>query len=366
MKRLVLAGGGHAHLSVLKALARRRPSGLETVMVTPSVWQHYSGMLPGWMAGHYALDEIRIDLTPLLRAAKVRLIEDRLLGMDADRHCVGLSDRSHLEYDLLSLDTGSETDVSWLEMAGDRLVPIKPLEGFMAAWPAVLAEAAQTHRFRLAVVGGGAGGVELALAARYALNACNPGAEVFLACPEDGLLASHAPSVRMRMQRVLQESGVTVLPYRAVGAEEGLLLSNGVILAVNRVIAATGPRPPGWLSLSRLELGDDGFVAVDAFHRSRSHRDVFAAGDICTRRDTAMARSGVHAVHAGPVLAGNILAAIEGGALRSYRPRQISLYLLSCGSRHAVASWGRIGLEGDWVWRWKDLIDRRFMRRFAS
>lgn len=365
MKRLVLAGGGHAHLSVLKALARHRPPGLEVVMVTPGAWQNYSGMLPGWMAGHYALDKIRINLTPLLHAANVRLIEDRLLGMDADRHCVGLSDRSHLEYDLLSLDTGSETDVSWLEVAGDRLLAIKPLDGFMAAWPKVPDEAGQTNNYRLAIVGGGAGGVELALAARYALNACSTGAEVWLVCPGDGLLASHAPAVRKRMTRILQESGVKIAPYRAVGAKEGLLLSNGEVLAVNRVIAATGPRPPGWLSLSRLGLGDDGFVAVDAFHRSLTHPDVFAAGDICTRADIAMARSGVHAVHAGPVLAGNLLATLFGGRLHAYQPRPYSLYLLSCGSRHAVASWGRLGLEGDWVWRWKDLIDRRFMRRFS-
>lgn len=365
MKRLVLAGGGHAHLSVLKALARRRPSGLEVVMVTPDAWQHYSGMLPGWMAGHYGLNDIRIDLRPLLRAANVRLIEDRLLGMDADRHCIGLSDRSHLEYDLLSLDTGAETDVSWLEMAGSRLLQVKPLDGFIAAWQEVLTEAGETEGFRLAIVGGGAGGVELALAARYALSGRCTGSEVLLVCPEDGLLAAHAPSASVRMRRILHESGVTILPHRAVGTEEGLLLPNGAILAVNRVIAATGPRPPGWLSLSRLGLGADGFVAVDAFHRSLTHPAVFAAGDICTRQDIAMARSGVHAVHAGPVLADNLLATLTGYRLRAYQPRRHSLYLLSCGSRHAVASWGRVVLEGDWVWRWKDLIDRHFMRRFS-
>lgn len=366
MKRLVLAGGGHAHLSTLRALARSKPADVEAVLITPSAQQSYSGMLPGWMAGHYTPEDIRLDLRPLLRAAGVRLIEDRVMGMDADRRCVGLSQHSHLDYDVLSLDTGAETNVSWLEVAGARLVPVKPLEEFIATWPRILAEAGQKEGYRLAVVGGGAAGVELALAASYVLHVNRARVDILLVCPEEGLLATHAPAVRRRMMRILEEAEVQMIPYRAVGAEAGLLLSDGSELAADRVIAATGVRPPAWLALSRLALGTDGFVAVDALHRSLSHANVFAAGDICTRPDTIMARAGVHAVHAGPVLTDNLLATLTGGRMRPYQPRRRSLYLLSCGAQHAVGSWGRLGFEGHWVWRWKDQIDRRFIRRFSQ
>jgi NADH dehydrogenase FAD-containing subunit len=87
---------------------------------------------------------------------------------------------------------------------------------------------------------------------------------------------------------------------------------------------------------------------------------------MCARRDTDMPRSGVHAVHAGPVLATNILAALNGGVMRRYRPHRRSLYLLACGPQYAVASWGRWSAEGVWVWRWKDRIDRRFVARHTS
>jgi NADH dehydrogenase FAD-containing subunit len=117
MKRLVLVGGGHAQLSVLEALGSARPAGVEAVLVTPSRFQIYSGMVPGWMAGHYGRAQCRIDLQPMAQSAHVQLLTDRIVAMDADRHCVRLPDGRQLEYDLLSMDTGSEIDVSSLQMA---------------------------------------------------------------------------------------------------------------------------------------------------------------------------------------------------------------------------------------------------------
>jgi len=130
-KRLVLVGGGHAHMATLRALAQRRPVGLEVVLVTPSRYQNYSGMLPGWVAGHYPLSACRIDLQPLAQAADVRLVPIPMAGMDAQRRCVALQDGQQIDYDLLSLDVGSETNTSWLEVLGAKLLPIKPLDSFL-------------------------------------------------------------------------------------------------------------------------------------------------------------------------------------------------------------------------------------------
>ncbi|MBK7300108.1 MAG: FAD-dependent oxidoreductase [Moraxellaceae bacterium] len=366
MKRLVLVGGGHAHLSVLKALAKQRPVGIETILITPKPFQTYSGMLPSWMAGHYTLANIQIDLRPLAKAAGVHLVIDSMLGMDAERCCVGLTDSSHVEYDLLSLDTGSETDVSWLELAGSKLLAIKPLDDFIVAWPRILAEIMRKPDYVLAIVGGGAAGVELAFAANFAIRQLNSSAKVLLVYPEEGLLAAHAISVRQRVEHRLLASGITLIPHRAVGTEKGLLLSNGTTIVVDTIIAASGARPAAWMSLSKLALSTDGYIAVDAFHRSTSHHNVFVAGDACARQDIPVARSGVHAVHAGPVLADNLLAALCGGVFGSYQPRHHSLYLLSCGERYAVASSGRWSCEGRWVWRWKNYIDKSFIKRFSE
>lgn len=365
MKRLVLVGGGHAQLSVLSGLARARLSGVDAVLVTPSPYQYYSGMLPGWMVGRYDEAECRIDLRPLAQRAGVRLVLDCIAGMDAQRRCVALSDGRHLDYDLLALDIGSEIDVSWLGECGERLIPVKPLDAFYSAWPALAAKAMSARSFRIGVVGGGAAGVELALAVRHRLGRESASRQVMLITGERGILPDHALSVRRRVERHLGAVGVAVLPHRAAGHGEGVVLDDGRLMELDAVIAANGASAPCWLQRAGIKLDADGFVAVDAMHRSLSHPDVFAAGDICTRADRPLARSGVHAVHAGPVLAHNLIASLTGTALEPYPPRQRSLYLLALGDGRAVMSWGRVSAEGAWVQRWKDYIDHRFIQRHS-
>ena len=364
MKRLVLVGGGHAHLSVLEALARERPAGVETVLVTPSRYQIYSGMLPGWMAGHYTQSQCQIDLHPLARSARIDMVTDRIVGMDADLRRVRLAHGRPVEYDLLSLDIGSETDVSSLEMTGEKLLPVKPLDKFFEAWPQILSAAGGKPGYRLAVVGGGAAAVELALAARFRFAQSGVNSRVDIVVSESGLLAGHAASVRRRIARFLAKANVVVHRLQGSGTQAGVSLSDGTLLPADCVIAATGARAPHWLTLSALKLDLNEYIAVDEYYRSKSHKDVFAAGDVSARQDVVVARSGVHAVHAGPVLAANLLAALQGGPMRTYLPRRHSLYLLACGPRYAVASWGHWSAEGAWVWRWKDGIDRGFVRRF--
>lgn len=365
MQKLVLVGGGHAHLFVLEALARQPRPDLAISLISPGRWQYYSGMLPGWMAGHYPLEACRLDLAWLAQRAGIQFIDDAVIGMNVGKQCVCLSDGRHLHYDAASLDTGSETDVAWLADLGERLLPVKPLARFLAGWPEILTRAHTRAGFQLVVAGGGAGGVELALAAAQAFAAQAPGARVTLLSGDAGLLPGHAAKARRHIATALQRKGITVIPQRGAGVPEGLLLKDGRLLPADCVLAATGARPAVWLGLSGLRLDPAGYVAVDAQHRSLSHPAVLAAGDVCARSDVRMARSGVQAVRAGPVLAHNLFAMLDGRPLQSYRPRRHSLYLLACGAQRAVASWGGFSAEGRWVWRWKDWIDRRFIRRFS-
>jgi pyridine nucleotide-disulfide oxidoreductase family protein len=363
MYRLIMAGGGHAQLSVLKTLAQKS-LGIDAVLITPSSYQIYSGMLPGWIAGHYSLLECRIDLRPLAASAGARLIFAQVVGIDTQRCRISLSDGMHLDYDGLSLDVGSEANLSLLAMAGERLLPIKPLGNFVQRWPAILNTALQQDHYRLVVVGGGAAGVELAFAAQYAFatRRCKQ-ASVVLVASEGGILPGHASGVKHLAFALLEQRGITLYQAQAVGTLKGVALSNGQSLLADCIIAATGARPPAWLRNSGLALDESGYVLVDAQHRSISHPNVFAAGDVCMRSDIQLAHSGVHAVFAGPVLAHNLIAAINGHTLESYRPRKKSLYLLATGPKHAIASWGAFSAQGHWVWCWKDWIDRRFMHK---
>lgn len=362
-KHLVLAGGGHAHLFVLQALARRRPKNIDVTLISPSRWQYYSGMIPGWMSGYYRQEDCRIDLAALAYAAGVNFIEKCVVAMRADAACVSMGSGGHITYDLLSLDVGGEPDESWTLSSAPRAISVRPMSGFVQEWTEGLSENSGRS---LAIIGGGAGGVELAFAAKAGTEAAGSGvaSDVSLVCGETGILESFPLGARRKIERKLSAAGVHVLRVRAVASERGILLSNGQGLEAEKVFVATGTKAPLWLQLSGLGLGDEGYVQVNKFHQIVSHPNVFAAGDVCDRVDFDLPKSGVHAVRAGAVLAHNLLAMLTGGRLRPYVPKRSVLYLISTGDKSAVASWGWWSAQGRWVWKWKDLIDRSFIRKF--
>jgi len=365
MKRLILAGGGHAHLHVLRTLAAQRWPDVEVVLISPYQRQIYSGMLPGWIAGHYQIEQCAAALKPLAEAAGVRFIQDRVIGVDASRRIVRCAEAGDIPYDLISIDTGAMVDVSSLAATGVALLPIRPLEAFVVGWERQLASFVGAGKARLAVVGAGAAGVELALAARYRLaNLLGASrAEVFL-IEGRGLLAGHGDRVIREVARQLDSHGVRRLPGHVAGSPVGLIFPDGREMGIDCVIGTTGVRPAPWLSTSNLALADDGFIAVGDGQRSTSHPQVFAAGDVASRVDLPHAKSGVYAVRAGPVLSANLQRSLSGQAIRPHKPQRRTLYLLATGPKEAVASWSGLSMTGAWAWRWKDWIDRRFMKQY--
>ena len=364
-RRVVLAGGGHAHLAVLADWARAPLPGTARTLITSARHTAYSGMLPGWMVGIYRADELLIDLAPLAARGGAELVLADVAGLDAARQTVQLSTGDTVGFDLLSLATGGETDVTTLAGLGERLLPVRPVHDFMASWTQFLERQSAASIPTVAIVGGGAGGVELALAARAALHSICRAAQVVLIAGRDGLLPDHAPRVRALASRALAKRGVAVYAAFAQGHADGLALSTGAVLSADLVIAATGSVAPAWLAQSGLACTPRGYVSVGADLRSLSHPAIFAAGDIIQRSDRPLARSGVHAVKAGPVLAANLRAALADAPLRTYQPRDATLYLLSLGDGHAIASWGNFAGSGRWLWWLKDQIDRRFVSRYT-
>ena len=364
-RRVILAGGGHAHLAVLADWARAALPGTVRTLITSARHTAYSGMLPGWMAGIYRADELLIDLAPLAQRAGAELVLANVAGLDAARQTLQLSTGEAVAFDLLSLATGGETDTAALAGLSERLLPVRPVNDFMARWTQFLLRQSAASTPTVAVVGGGAGGVELALAARAALHPICHAARVVLVAGPHGLLPDHAPRVRALASRALAERGVAVHAALAQGRVDGLALSTGAVLPADLVIAATGSVAPAWLAQSGLACTPRGYVSVGADLRSLSHPAIFAAGDIIQRSDRPLARSGVHAVKAGPVLAANLRAALTGAPLQRYQPRDATLYLLSLGDGHAIASWSKFAGSGRWLWWIKDQIDRRFVSRYT-
>jgi len=368
MKQLVLLGGGHAHVAVLAALADRPLAGWDVHLVTPYARQVYSGMLPGWIAGHYALESCALDLGALAARAGVGIHLAAARELDPVRRVVAGTDGRTMPFDLLSIDTGSAPSLDDLPGASRNALPIRPIEAFISSWPGITERISATRlRFDLAVVGAGAAGVELAFAIQRRARVAGWSHLRLALIGRAALPVDDAPlQTRRRVRRLLQDRGIEWMgAHRVTRIDSGTLQLDGTeTLDVDACLVVTGSAAPGWPKAGGLATDERGFILVGSTLQSVSHPDVFAAGDIAAYREwESRPKSGVFAVRAGPVLAENIRAACDGRRLRAWSPQRRALYLISTGERHAVANWGRWTWSGNWVWRWKDRIDRRFMRR---
>jgi len=365
---------------VLRELATAPLPGVDITLVSPSTDLVYSGMVPGLVGGRYRAEECRIPLEPLARRAGVEFVIGAATGLDATVRTITVArhggDIEVRDYDVASLDVGGEAVRDAIAGAALHALFVRPIGAFLDALetrlrgsavrgvadvadgvaPAIAMRRAPPDD--LVVIGGGAGGVELALALRVRRG---PVARVALVCGGP-LLAAHSAALQRRVRRALIRRGIDVheAVCQAIGSDR-VLLDNGTHLACDLAIVATGSAAPAWLQPSGLALDADGFVATGPTLQSLSHPAVFAAGDVATRADAKRPRNGVHAVRAGPPLARNLRLHLEGRPCRPYRPQRHSLALIACGDGSAIAEWHGWSLEGPAIGRWKDRIDREFV-----
>lgn len=370
--QLVLIGAGHAHLHVLKHWAEHICHGVDLTLISPYPAQIYSGMIPGWLAGDYDMSACEIPIAPWVKASGARWIQDRCVALDVHERTITLHDAAHkpIKFDWLSIDSGSSMSLEQLEQlmpgAKGRVLPIRPMEQFAQYWDKAVQAAAQ-RSIAVTVIGGGAAGVELALAAKRKLLSTHAHASVTLLSGSAPLLSSYPTGVGATAKRALARAGVQLFPHRCIEVQDGVLvLDNGLQLSCDLPIVATGSMPPPWLANSGLKLDARGFIAVNAHQQSTSHMRVFAAGDVATRVDAPHPKSGVYAVRSGAMLGPNLWAAIQNLPLKTYTPPKYTLNLLNTADGKAIASYGPWSVSGKWAWRWKDRIDQAFMQGFRN
>jgi selenide,water dikinase len=369
MKRLVLLGGGHAHLAVLADLAKHPLADWDVLLVTPHRRQIYSGMLPGWVAGHYGIDECAIALDAMAARANVRFQRTACVGLNLESNEVQCLDGTRVAFDRLSVDTGPEPALSDLPGAGQHALPLRPIESFVVAWSGLVERIlGRCRRFDLVVLGGGAAGVEMALAIHH--RAMTDGwshLRTTLVGAEERPLDGVAEGARLRVTKLLAQRGIRWFGKRRAACVEAgrIVFHDGETLDADACLVVTGAAAPDWPRTSGLATDARGFICVGRTLQSTSHPHVLAAGDVAAYED-ARPKSGVFAVRAGPVLASNLRALCEGHAPQHWTPQQRALSLIGTGDHRAIAAWGPWVWSGAWVWRWKDRIDRSFVNRFGA
>ncbi len=375
LRDIVLVGGGHSHVVVLKRFGMHPVPGVRLTVICRDTHTPYSGMLPGYIAGHYSYDEVHIDLSRLAQFAGARLFRDEALGLDRDAGKVLCRNRPPVPYDFLSINIGSTPQMSGVAGAAEHAVPVKPINGFNARWQLLL-ERVRRHAgaTRIAVVGGGAGGVELTLAMQYRLRnelraaGRSPDELSFHLLTSDAvILPTHNATVRRAFERALAERGVVLhcdAEVKEVSANR-LRTVSGETVEADEIVWVTRAGGAPWLRKTGLALDADGLIQVSDTLQTLTDPKVFAAGDIASMLQHPREKAGVFAVRQGPPLAENLRRIVAGMALKPYRPQSTWLALISTGDKYAVASRGALGFQGAWVWRWKDWIDRRFMLKFS-
>jgi NADH dehydrogenase FAD-containing subunit len=348
-KRVLLLGGGAAHLQVLKALATQPLAGAEVALVTPFALQVPEALVPAVVAGRCGVDEACVALAPLAAAGRVHLIEASVTSLDAAARRACLSDGRVVDYDLLSLDTAPQPDRNRIPGARDHGLFLQPAEHFVRLVGG-LWDLAQQRVLDVVVVGAGAAAVELALAVAQRLTrGGEERARVALVTGGGEPMADFSARAQAHTRQVLARHRVTVFRDACLRLEPGaVVLANGARVACDAPLVATAAEPPAWLPGSGLALDTQGQVTVGATLQSPSHAEVLLAPS-----------RGVANAAVAQVLTHNLRGLCGGGPLRSLRPTTAPSRFVDLGASLALVDWGGGAALGRWVGWWKRRRDRR-------
>ncbi|HBB35212.1 MAG TPA: selenide, water dikinase SelD, partial [Cyanobacteria bacterium UBA9273] len=373
VKDLVLIGGGHTHAIALLMFGMKSLPGLRLTLISNTCHTPYSGMLPGHVAGFYDFDQCHIDLRRLGQFAQAQLYLDGAIGLDLDNNKVICANRPPVAFDLLSIDIGSTPAQELVPGAAEYAIPAKPVAEFLSKWDQILAEFGQhpAKTLSIGIVGGGAGGVELAMTMQQRLlkvKSQNSQVKIHLFDRGAELMPDHNRWVRRRLQNILINRGIQLYLGETVCAvlPDKICCESGLVVDCNYIFWVTQASAPHWIKASGLQTDSKGFILVSDTLQSLSHPHIFAAGDIATMVNHPRPKAGVFAVRQGKPLFANLRAIALCQPLQFYQPQKLYLSLIGTGDGNAIASWGPFGWQSPLLWRWKDYIDRKFMDRFQN
>lgn len=370
-REVVLVGGGHAHVHVLEGFALKPPPDCRLTVVEARPIAMYSGMVPGFVAGQYRRHELEIDLRPLAERAGARVILQPAARVDAASRTIELAGGSVVTYDVASFNIGST--VAGLDLPGVRehALPTRPISEFVRRLDELIEQAQRHGRgtpFRVVVVGGGSGGVELAFTIQQRL-AGETGNVIDVTIVENGprILRGYPGSLVRRVERLSRSRRIEIQCNRRVteAGDQAVRLADGSDVPCHALIWVTGAVSHPVFTDSGLPTDKRGFVRVRSTLQLQDHDNLLAVGDCAALIDHPNTpKAGVYAVREGPLVTENIRALLDGTALTEYKPQRDFLTLLNIGDGRALgAKWG-LSFQGRWVMTLKDRIDRKFMKRF--
>lgn len=370
---IVLLGIGHTNAHVLRMWKMHPIRDARLTCISDFTIATYSGMVPGVLAGQYPRNRMEIDLARLCAAAGARLIVDQVTGINLPDRQLLFETRPPVIFDALSIGIGSIPNCDDVILKSDNCLTIKPMQTLIERLDKRLKDLKDSisqRALHIAIVGGGAGGVEVALClpARIRRLLGKQPFELMLVNSHKEIVKDVIPATRRRLLKQLENRGVQLeLGHRVTQVtNDQLSLDDGRSFPADLVLWATSATASPLLSQLQLPTDDRGFLLTKPTLQSTAHDRVFAVGDTGTIKSFPTVKSGVYAVRQGEYLWRNLEHLLLNQPLENYRPQSSFLKLFNTGDGRAIGEYKAMSFVGAWCWKLKNRIDSRFMDKYQD
>lgn len=366
-KKLVLIGGGHAHMVTLANLGDIVARGHDVTVIGPSDYHYYSGMGPGMLSGTYRAEDIRFATRHVVEKNGGRFIRDKAVGIDPEKKVVMRASNEPVPYDVLSCNAGSHVPRPDIEGDLADIFTVKPIERLMEAKDRLVDHFGR-HAADVVIVGGGPSASEVAGNVWQLASETGGKMPRITVCAGSRFMSRFPPSVRQKIIKTLNRREVHIREgvYVKSISNATVTLDNGETLPADFIFLALGVTPSALFADSGLDTGPDGGLRVNRFLQSTQYPDIFGGGDCIHFQDQPLDKVGVYAVRQNPVLYHNLVARLEDKELMPFDPGGDYLLIFNLGGGSGVLKKRWLEFGGRPAFLIKDYIDRKFMREFQA
>jgi selenide,water dikinase len=360
-KQLVLIGGGHSNVQVLRKLCMHQYKGLNVILISESYGAIYSGMTPGYIEKIYSLDEITIDLQRLCFNAGATFIKDKVISLDEENKILHLKENPSISFDILSINSGSMSNKQTIQIENDsKIISVKPIGSLVSKLKKIDEVIEKSSQKKISIVGGGIAAFELS----FALHKRYDGKISIDIISKHPLGEKNLNTTSInKVKKIAKKMGIKLISKQAISINNSEIKLDDDIIHSDLILLSTGASLPEWLVKSNLEI-DENFIAVNQQLQSLNFKNIFVSGDAASIQNSKRPKSGVMAVRQGEILKDNLFLFLQNKTLKKFKPQKNWLYLIGTYKNSAVLNYFNFSFEGKWCWALKKVIDLNFMKKF--
>lgn len=355
MKNLLLAGGGHGHINILKKLIKSPLKDINITLITDYGRQYYSGMISGFVEGIYTEDDISFDVRELAKRANVNYVEEKIILIDKNKQVV-TTENNEYNYDFLSINLGSIANVNF-SVDDNGVLNVKPISELIETKESFLKKGFKDEVKKIYFIGGGASGVELAFSFKKAFKNFD-----ITIITSGEILENFNEKSRTKVKKILKKKNIKLIEGEQVRKiEEHVIETENAKFEFDYVFLTSGFKGVD-VKYIDFDVDDRNYVTVD--ERLMVDQNIFAMGDSANiYKYPNLPKAGVFAIREAPILLENLMSALRNsGDKKSYEPQLKYLQILNCGGKKAIMNYGKFSFYGRLSWWLKDKIDRKYMK----